>query len=130
MLFVQEEVSRKITEDINAMRKQKEAELWTKMADMMLTFGCDKYTGGAIEKAFAKEKKEDFPHKDTIAEVLAARRGEGKTENADGEDAGSADEGNSDGGAPVKGNEQDTEMNGDGGADHADDEDIEMEDEI
>jgi len=130
MLFAKEEITRQITEDINAMRKQKEAELWGKMADLMSSLGCDKYSGAAIEKAFVKEKKEDFPHKNTIEEVLAARRGEVKTENADGEDAGSADEGNSDGGAPVKGKEQDTEMNGDGVADHADDEDIEMADEI
>lgn len=102
MLHAKEEVSRQITEDIEALRKQKEAELWTRINEKMLTLGCDSYSGGAIEKAFNKEKKENFPHRDTITEVLAIRvGGETKAQNAEGDAAeeGSAGDTSDDSGA-------------------------------
>lgn len=41
------------------------------MAKAMLELGADEYTGGAVEKAYNREKKEGFPHRSTIAAVMA-----------------------------------------------------------
>jgi hypothetical protein len=57
------------------------------MAKAMVELGADEYTGGAIEKAFNKEKKDGFPHRSTIATVMASYCSAGGINGGGGSDA-------------------------------------------
>jgi hypothetical protein len=83
MLFVRERVDRENEEALTAFKKKLEADLvtfkkkldydmWPTMANYMKEIGADDYTGGAVEKAYIKEKRENFPHRATMEAVIAA----------------------------------------------------------
>lgn len=102
------EVKRKLlAEELEAKRKETESQLrklegevYSRMSVVMIELGSDTYSAAAIEKAFLKEKREGFPHKETISKVIngviAAARNDEVMEDAD-----TPDEGNSDGGVPI-----------------------------
>ncbi|OBT72338.1 hypothetical protein VF21_09459 [Pseudogymnoascus sp. 05NY08] len=122
------EVKRKaLAEELEAKRKETESQLrrlegevYARMAVVMVDLGADTYSAAAIEKAFLKEKREGFPHKETISQVINGAAAtasedeamgaidqviEGGDSSAHGdeamEDAETPDEGNSDGGVPI-----------------------------
>ncbi|KFZ05603.1 hypothetical protein V501_08187 [Pseudogymnoascus sp. VKM F-4519 (FW-2642)] len=122
------EVKRKLlAEELEAKRKETEAQLrrlegevYARMAVVMVDLGADTYSAAAIEKAFLKEKREGFPHKETISQVIngaaataSEDEGMGAIDEAINGDAASArddqamedpetpDEENSDGGVPI-----------------------------
>lgn len=120
------EVKRKLlAEELEAKRKETEAQLrrlegevYARMAVVMADLGADTYSAAAIEKAFLKEKREGFPHKETISQVIngaastasedesmgaidQAINGGAASDDEAMEDPETPDEGNSDGGVPI-----------------------------
>lgn len=71
MLYSYDIMEQEIKNDIAAYTKKAESEIWSKTAAYMEKYGADKYTGGAVEKAYQREKKNGFPHKDTIPAIMA-----------------------------------------------------------
>ncbi|KFY31843.1 hypothetical protein V493_00746 [Pseudogymnoascus sp. VKM F-4281 (FW-2241)] len=117
------EVKRRLlAEELDAKRKETESQLrrlegevYTRMSAVMVQLGSDTYSAAAIEKAFLKEKREGFPHKATMTQVIndtAAAASKDDAMGVDGngaavgkdesmEDAETPDEGGSDGGVPI-----------------------------
>jgi hypothetical protein len=71
MLFVREKVEQETEAAIAAFKKEAENKIWSNMAKAMVELGADEYTGGAVEKAYNREKKEGFPHRSTMAAVMS-----------------------------------------------------------
>lgn len=110
------EIKRKLlAEELEAKRKETESQLrrlegevYSRMSVVMVELGSDTYSAAAIEKAFLKEKREGFPHKETISKVIngtATMTSEDETIEARNDavmgDDDTPDEGNSDGGVPI-----------------------------
>lgn len=53
----------------------------------MVNLGSDSYTGGAVEKAHMKEKRDGFLHRSTVATVMAGFSSAGGVNGEDGSDA-------------------------------------------
>lgn len=87
MLFVREKVEQETEAAIAAFKKDAENKIWSNMAKAMVELGADEYTGGAVEKAYNREKKEGFPHRSTIATVMAAFSSAGGVNGRGGSDA-------------------------------------------
>lgn len=107
MIFANEKVIGTLAEEVEAKRKELEAQLrklegevYSRMSAVMVQLGADTYSAAAIEKAFLKEKREGFPHRETMGQVI-----NGVAAVADNDqvmqDPESPDEGNSDGGVPI-----------------------------
>jgi hypothetical protein len=88
MLFLKEKVEADIEEEIAAFKKKAESEMWGKLAKAMAKIGADEYTGGAVEKAYMKEKRDGFRHRSTVATVMANFSSAGGVNSGDGSDAG------------------------------------------
>ncbi|OBT60936.1 hypothetical protein VE03_09277 [Pseudogymnoascus sp. 23342-1-I1] len=110
------EIKRKLlAEELEAKRKETESqirrlegEVYSHMSVVMVELGSDTYSAAAIEKAFLKEKREGFPHKETISKVIngtATMTSEDETIEARNDaamgDDDTPDEENSDGGVPI-----------------------------
>ncbi len=72
MLFVRQKAEQEIETAVAAFKKDAENKIWSSMAKAMVEIGADEYTAGAVEKAYNREKKQGFPHRDTVAAVMAA----------------------------------------------------------
>src|ERR1700738_3216399 len=70
MLFSKEKIEKDTEEAIAAFKKKAENEIWVNLAKGIAEIGGDSYSGGAVEKAYMKEKKDGFPHKKTIQAVI------------------------------------------------------------
>lgn len=88
MLFLKEKIEADIEEEIAAYKKKAESEIWGKLAKAMVEIGADEYTGGAVEKAYMKEKRDGFSHRSTVATVMAGFSSAGGVNGGDGSDAG------------------------------------------
>jgi hypothetical protein len=71
MLFVRDKVLEDNEVAIVAFKKDIENKTWANMARAMKELGADEYSPGAVEKAYNREKKEGFPHRATMATVMA-----------------------------------------------------------
>lgn len=125
-----EEVEAKRRE-IDAQLRKLEGEVYSRMSVVMVQLGSDTYSAAAIEKAFLKEKREGFPHKETMAKVIngvaAAVGGDQDMEGAE-----SSDEGNSDGGVPISprhgfNSQEDSSQNGLGASIKGEDNDMDSD---
>lgn len=79
MLFSKDTIEKQLAEELAVIQKKQEVEKWSKIADHMATIGGDKYTGPAVEKAFNKEKKDNFPHLASVDSVMAGAVGDENT---------------------------------------------------
>ena len=62
--------------ELEQFKKKQETDVWGRVATHITTIGGDTYTGEAIQKAYAKEKRDNFPHLQT--ELMAQfQAGEG-----------------------------------------------------
>jgi hypothetical protein len=64
------------------------------MAKAMKELGADEYNPGAVEKAYNREKKEGFPHRATMATVMAGFSSAGGVNGGGGSDDDAEDEAN------------------------------------
>jgi hypothetical protein len=87
MLFVREKVLQDNDAAIAAFKKDIENKTWANMAKAMHDLGADEYSGGAVEKAFIREKREGFPHRATMAAVMAGYSSAGAGHGGHGSDA-------------------------------------------
>lgn len=71
MLFAKEKIDMENAVKVAAFQKKVESESWAQIAVAMVELGSDEYTSGAVEKAYMKEKKDGFPHRNNIASVMA-----------------------------------------------------------
>jgi hypothetical protein len=70
MLVAHDRIEKETEDAITAYKKKAENEIWVKTALAMLDLGSGEYSGGAVEKAWAKEKKSGFPHRASIDAVI------------------------------------------------------------
>lgn len=114
MLFAKEMVEKENAEKITAFQKKVESETWAEVAKGMANLGADVYTGGAVEKAYTKEKRDGFPHHSTIATVMAGFSSAGGVNGGDGSDAeGEAGEVEGVKGLKIEGEEMDSSADAD-----------------
>ena len=71
MLVARDRIEKEVEESVAAFRKKAENESWMKTGQAMLQLGANEYTGGAIEKAWLKEKRSGFPHRASIDAVMS-----------------------------------------------------------
>jgi hypothetical protein len=88
MLYVKDRIEKETEFEIAAFKKKAEHEIWGKMANAMAELGADKYTAGAVEKAFGREKREGFPHRISVDAVISEGNSAGTAQSGHDDDEG------------------------------------------